>query len=59
MYVWLLSYAHIVIRLFNFLDSYKEDLLEVIGADVLPAFLGGNRTDPDGNPMCHTIVSKI
>lgn len=41
------------------LDSYKENILEVIDADALPAFLGGNLTDPDGNPMCHTLVSNV
>lgn len=31
--------------------------MKQIDADVLPAFLGGNRTDPDGNPNCETFVS--
>ncbi|XP_055940493.1 retinal-binding protein-like isoform X2 [Argiope bruennichi] len=37
-------------------DGWKEELLKFIDADVLPAFLGGNKTDPDGNPLCKTIV---
>lgn len=39
------------------LDSWKKDLLEVVDAEILPAFLGGKITDPDGNPLCLTIVS--
>lgn len=37
-------------------DGWQQALLKDIDADVLPAFLGGNRTDPDGNPMCYTFV---
>ncbi|KAG8183827.1 hypothetical protein JTE90_025711 [Oedothorax gibbosus] len=37
-------------------DGYQEALLKIIDADVIPAFLGGSRTDPDGNPNCYTIV---
>ncbi|GIY75919.1 SEC14-like protein 2 [Caerostris extrusa] len=33
-------------------EGWKENLVEVIDADVLPGFLGGNRTDPDGNANC-------
>ncbi|GBM13845.1 hypothetical protein AVEN_150415-1, partial [Araneus ventricosus] len=36
----------------------KEVLLEVIDGDELPAFLGGNKTDPDGNPQCNSFVSN-
>ncbi|GFV53743.1 SEC14-like protein 3 [Trichonephila clavipes] len=39
-------------------SGWKEDLLKIIDADELPAFLGGNKTDPDGNPLCKTFVSK-
>ncbi|GFQ86797.1 retinal-binding protein, partial [Trichonephila clavata] len=35
-------------------DDIKSKLLNVIDADDLPAFLGGNKTDPDGNPLCLT-----
>ncbi|KAF8786951.1 SEC14-like protein 4 like protein [Argiope bruennichi] len=37
-------------------DGWQEELLKFIDADVLPAFLGGNKTDPDGNPLCKTFV---
>ncbi|GFY76979.1 retinal-binding protein [Trichonephila inaurata madagascariensis] len=37
-------------------SGWKEDLLKIIDADELPAFLGGNKTDPDGNPLCKTFV---
>uniref|UniRef100_A0A2L2YTQ0 SEC14-like protein 2 n=1 Tax=Parasteatoda tepidariorum TaxID=114398 RepID=A0A2L2YTQ0_PARTP len=37
-------------------EKVKETLLETIDADILPAFLGGNRTDPDGNPLCKTFI---
>ncbi|KAG8180408.1 hypothetical protein JTE90_022757 [Oedothorax gibbosus] len=38
-------------------DEYKEDLRKLIDPDVLPAFLGGNRTDPDGNPLCLSFLT--
>ncbi|GFS98173.1 SEC14-like protein 2 [Nephila pilipes] len=38
-------------------DGWKEDLLELIGAEQLPAFLGGKKTDPDGNPLCKTSIN--
>ncbi|GFT32504.1 SEC14-like protein 2 [Nephila pilipes] len=37
-------------------DGWQEELRKDIGADTLPAFLGGNRTDPDGDPMCHSFI---
>ncbi|GIY49166.1 retinal-binding protein [Caerostris extrusa] len=40
------------------LDGWKEELLKIIDADQLPAFLGGNKTDPDGNPLCKTLVMQ-
>lgn len=40
-------------------EGWKNILLDAIDADVLPAFLGGNRTDPDGNPNCNSFVSLI
>ncbi|CAL1270056.1 unnamed protein product [Larinioides sclopetarius] len=39
-------------------DGYKEDLLKAIDADVLPAFLGGTKTDPDGNPRCLSTIKE-
>ncbi|CAL1279016.1 unnamed protein product [Larinioides sclopetarius] len=38
--------------------GWKEQLLKDIDADVLPAYLGGNRTDPDGNPLCETFIRR-
>ncbi|GBO10744.1 SEC14-like protein 4 [Araneus ventricosus] len=38
--------------------GWKEALLEDIDADDLPAYLGGNRTDPDGNPRCETFMVR-
>ncbi|CAL1281316.1 unnamed protein product [Larinioides sclopetarius] len=43
------------IRIFG-RDGWKECLQEFVDADGLPAFLGGNRTDPNGNPQCKTFV---
>lgn len=37
-------------------DGWKEELLKCIHAEDLPAFLGGTKTDPDGNPLCKTFV---
>ncbi|CAL1296150.1 unnamed protein product [Larinioides sclopetarius] len=39
-------------------DGWREELLKVIDADQLPAFLGGTKTDPDGNPLCKTLVCQ-
>ncbi|XP_055939898.1 retinal-binding protein-like isoform X3 [Argiope bruennichi] len=36
--------------------DWKEALLNDVNADDLPAYLGGNKTDPDGNPHCETII---
>ncbi|GBN02703.1 hypothetical protein AVEN_260572-1, partial [Araneus ventricosus] len=35
-------------------DGWKETLLKEINSDDLPAYLGGNRTDPEGNPLCES-----
>ncbi|GBN36810.1 SEC14-like protein 2 [Araneus ventricosus] len=37
-------------------DGWQEALLEIIDGDDLPAFLGGKKTDPDGNPLCQSFV---
>ncbi|GIY62119.1 CRAL-TRIO domain-containing protein [Caerostris extrusa] len=44
----------VVINKIRFDDkgAQLKQLLEDIDADVLPAFLGGTRTDPDGDPLC-------
>ncbi|XP_054714856.1 SEC14-like protein 2 isoform X2 [Uloborus diversus] len=39
-------------------DGWKEELLNRIDAEQLPAFLGGKRTDPDGNPNCKTFIHQ-
>ncbi|GIY89633.1 SEC14-like protein 2 [Caerostris darwini] len=48
----------VVIQKIRFDDKgvQLKQLLEDIDADVLPAFLGGTRTDPDGDPLCKTII---
>ncbi|GBL84911.1 hypothetical protein AVEN_77435-1, partial [Araneus ventricosus] len=35
-------------------DGWKETLLKEINSDDLPAYLGGKRTDPEGNPLCES-----
>ncbi|XP_055931416.1 SEC14-like protein 2 isoform X1 [Argiope bruennichi] len=37
-------------------EGWQEVLLDIVNADELPAFLGGKKTDPDGNPLCHSFV---
>ncbi|KAF8791869.1 SEC14-like protein 2 like protein [Argiope bruennichi] len=37
-------------------DDWKEALLKLIEPDDLPAYLGGNKRDPDGNPFCKSII---
>ncbi|KAF8792138.1 SEC14-like protein 2 like protein [Argiope bruennichi] len=44
------------IRCYSPDDDWRGALLEKIDAELLPAFLGGTRTDPDGNPLCHSII---
>ncbi|GBO07256.1 Retinal-binding protein, partial [Araneus ventricosus] len=39
-------------------DGWKEALLKDIDSDDLPAYLGGNKTDPDGNPICETFIQR-
>ncbi|KAF8791867.1 retinal-binding protein-like [Argiope bruennichi] len=39
-------------------DGWKDNLLEFIYADDLPMYLGGNKTDPDGNPLCKTFIHR-
>nr|XP_042905283.1 retinal-binding protein [Parasteatoda tepidariorum] len=36
--------------------DWKPELLKYIDAEILPAFLGGNKTDPDGDPLCKSFV---
>ncbi|CAL1296149.1 unnamed protein product [Larinioides sclopetarius] len=51
-----LSASFISLVQFHGTDGWKEELLKIIDADQLPAFLGGKRTDPDGNPLCKTFI---
>lgn len=37
-------------------DNWKEELLNKIDADILPAYLGGNRMDSDNDPMCKSLI---
>ncbi|GFU26438.1 SEC14-like protein 2 [Nephila pilipes] len=37
-------------------DGWKEALQKEIEPTTLPGFLGGEKTDPDGNPQCYTSV---
>ncbi|GIY81108.1 hypothetical protein CEXT_107761 [Caerostris extrusa] len=38
-------------------EGWKEELLKHVDEDVLPAFMGGKRTDPDGDPQCKTFIT--
>ena len=42
---------------FDYSGNWKEVLLKYIDADVLPEYWGGTKKDPDGNPMCPSLVS--
>ncbi|XP_070205227.1 retinal-binding protein-like isoform X2 [Littorina saxatilis] len=35
---------------------FKDTLLQYIDAEELPVYLGGVKTDPDGNPRCATMI---
>ncbi|XP_050412466.1 retinal-binding protein [Patella vulgata] len=39
-------------------DDYKDVLLKYIDTGELPGFLGGNKTDPDGNPRCTSWICQ-
>jgi len=39
-------------------NNYSSVLLEYIDAEELPVFLGGLKTDPDGNPRCPSLVCQ-
>ncbi|GIY10895.1 SEC14-like protein 2 [Caerostris darwini] len=38
-------------------EGWQEELKNDVGADVLPGFLAGKRTDPDGDPMCNSFIN--
>nr|XP_050026709.1 SEC14-like protein 2 isoform X4 [Dermacentor andersoni] len=38
-------------------DGWKERLLEIVDAEILPAHWGGNMLGPDGDPMCRHKVN--
>ncbi len=39
-------------------EKWLVAILEEIDANQFPAFLGGNMTDPDGNPQCPSKVLR-
>ncbi|XP_025092683.1 retinal-binding protein-like isoform X2 [Pomacea canaliculata] len=39
-------------------SNFKDTLLKYIDAEELPMFLGGLKTDPDGNPRCVTMICQ-
>ncbi|KAK2169108.1 hypothetical protein LSH36_12g14038 [Paralvinella palmiformis] len=43
-------------KIFVLSSNYSVGLKEFIDPDNLPKFLGGNMTDPDGNPLCQTMI---
>jgi len=42
--------------LIYFPANWKEVLRNYVDADQLPVAYGGSMTDPDGNPLCKTMV---
>lgn len=47
------------IRIFGYnRDEWVPALLEEIDADQLPGYYGGTMTDPDGDPLCPSKVTK-
>ncbi|CAL1279028.1 unnamed protein product [Larinioides sclopetarius] len=45
------------VRIFG-TDGWKDCLLQFIDAEYLPAYLGGEKADPDGNPLCETFIHR-
>ncbi|KAF8774712.1 SEC14-like protein 4 isoform X2 [Argiope bruennichi] len=38
-------------------DEWQDEVKKTLDPAVLPAFLGGTKTDPDGNPKCLTMIN--
>lgn len=43
-------------KIFVLGNDYQQTLLEYIDMEELPAYLGGKKTDPDGNPKCVSMI---
>ena len=39
------------------LDEWKEEFFKSVDKKQVPAFMGGELTDPDGNPKCESLVN--
>ncbi|KAG8199839.1 hypothetical protein JTE90_015837 [Oedothorax gibbosus] len=39
------------------MDEFSRTILNDMDAELVPKFLGGNRTDPDGNELCHSCIN--
>ena len=39
--------------------NWRDVLLQYIDKDVLPEYWGGTKKDPDGNPKCPSLVSRL
>ncbi|GFT95674.1 retinal-binding protein [Nephila pilipes] len=44
-------------KFYIFGKDFKKTLLNDIDAEILPKFLGGLRTDPDGNALCESFIN--
>ncbi|CAE1324634.1 Retinal-binding protein [Acanthosepion pharaonis] len=43
-------------KIFVLGNDYQTTLLQYIDGEELPAYLGGKKTDPDGNPKCTSLI---
>ncbi|XP_015906516.1 retinal-binding protein [Parasteatoda tepidariorum] len=44
------------IQVYGSPEEYQPALLKIMDASDLPAFLGGKKTDPDGDPLCKSFI---
>ncbi|XP_071039298.1 retinal-binding protein-like [Parasteatoda tepidariorum] len=44
------------IQIYGSPEEYQPALLKIMDASDLPAFLGGEKTDPDGDPLCKSFI---
>ncbi|XP_035223715.1 SEC14-like protein 2 isoform X3 [Stegodyphus dumicola] len=38
-------------------DEWQDELFQIMDPKLVPAFMGGKLTDPDGNPKCTTLIN--
>ena len=50
---------YVTLAYFSCAESFTTTLLKYVDSEELPAYLGGNKTDPDGDPRCSSQVEWL